>query len=77
MSYDTPAEQGRPLREDTSMCNHLRQLLDIDATPVKLEPGLDPATGKADTALAKVEKRFIETVRWGAVAEGVKRRKVS
>jgi hypothetical protein len=71
-----------PHRVDTSMCDHLRGSLDLDAT-VKREPrepedgGPDAQTGAPSSTRSKLEKRFGDVVRWGGVSEGVKRRKVS
>lgn len=68
-----------PHRVDTSMCDHLRGSLDLDAT-VKREPedgGRDAQAGAPASTWSKLEKRFADVVRWGGVREGVKRRKVS
>ncbi|RSH95407.1 hypothetical protein EHS25_000494 [Saitozyma podzolica] len=71
-----------PHRVDTSMCDHLRGSLDLDAT-VKREPrepedgGPDAQTGAPSSTRSKLEKRFGDVVRWGGVSEGVKRRKTT
>nr|XP_018259013.1 ubiquitin carboxyl-terminal hydrolase 22/27/51 [Kwoniella dejecticola CBS 10117]OBR81171.1 ubiquitin carboxyl-terminal hydrolase 22/27/51 [Kwoniella dejecticola CBS 10117] len=70
-------------RPDTSICSHLASVLEsssgaFPAAPASYEtangavPPPGPKLKKHD-----VEKRFTETVRWGAVAEGAKRRKTS
>lgn len=78
------------VESDTSICPHLRALVERRrATPpaqVKTEPGESttsngtPATAspaKDTSARALAEKRFSEVVRWGALDQGAKRKKVS
>lgn len=69
------------LESDTSVCSHLRELVERRrATPpaVKSEPG---DAGRASTPNAPqpsaLEKRYAEVVRWGALDQGIKRKKVS
>ena len=76
-------------RHDPSMCPHLKQYLlldDTSAVQIKLEDGIlrDDGDGRGSEQAATrkrrmedVTRRFVEIVKWAAVAEGVKRRKVS
>ncbi|WVF65721.1 hypothetical protein IAT40_000452 [Kwoniella sp. CBS 6097] len=81
----TPATGASTLfaRSDTSICSHLRSLLSFSATLSQLKDGQQggqsgtQSSGGNATKKGEVEKRFVEVVRWGAVAEGVKRRKTS
>nr|XP_019047792.1 ubiquitin carboxyl-terminal hydrolase 22/27/51 [Kwoniella bestiolae CBS 10118]OCF26722.1 ubiquitin carboxyl-terminal hydrolase 22/27/51 [Kwoniella bestiolae CBS 10118] len=66
-------------RPDTSICSHLSSLLSSSQQLQGQQDGINgsippPVTG---TRKHEVEKRFTEAVRWGAVAEGAKRRKTS
>ena len=74
-------------RQDTSMCQHLRVMLDPpDVSKVKVEPichedddTLQPneLNKGTDPHVRLVRKRYAEIVKWGASLERVKRRKVS
>lgn len=59
---------------DSSMCSHLRQLVERRRTPsgVKTEPGETASSGSR-----ALEKRYTSVVQWGAMDQGIKRRKVS
>lgn len=64
-----------PVDTDTSICSHLRNLVQRQRgasapTTVKTEPDA-PRDG------TDIERRFVEVVRWGALDQGAKRRKVS
>ncbi|OCF44930.1 ubiquitin carboxyl-terminal hydrolase 22/27/51 [Kwoniella heveanensis CBS 569] len=81
----TPATGSSALftRSDTSICSHLSSLLNSQASSSQPKDGEQDgqngaqSTSGSGTKKAEVEKRFIEVVRWGAVTEGVKRRKTS
>nr|XP_019009672.1 ubiquitin carboxyl-terminal hydrolase 22/27/51 [Kwoniella pini CBS 10737]OCF48453.1 ubiquitin carboxyl-terminal hydrolase 22/27/51 [Kwoniella pini CBS 10737] len=79
----TPTATNIFARPDTSICSHLSSLLESanKATQDYQLPqdgmnGSVPAPAP-ERKKHEVEKRFTETVRWGAVAEGAKRRKTS
>lgn len=59
-----------PVEEDTSICSHLANLIQRrrGASALKTED-----TRSADD----IERRFVDVVRWGALDQGIKRRKVS
>ncbi|KAK8843445.1 hypothetical protein IAR55_007102 [Kwoniella newhampshirensis] len=66
-------------RNDTSICAHLSALLESSSSS---HLTLNEASGSvpppsSGTRRSEVEDRFEEVVRWGAVSEGVKRRKTS
>jgi hypothetical protein len=60
---------------DTSICSHLRELVERRRAtpPIKTENGAAPAREQVPSAL---ERRYTEVVRWGALDQGIKRRKV-
>lgn len=69
-----------PVDMDTSICSHLRELVDRRRAtpPVKTEDGSSsgwPARSR-DPQPNALEKRYTEVVRWGALDQGIKRRKV-
>ncbi|WWC91368.1 uncharacterized protein L201_006311 [Kwoniella dendrophila CBS 6074] len=67
-------------RPDTSICSHLSSLL---SSPSQPNPNSNEGSNgsvpppSSSTKKSEVEKRFTEAVRWGAVAEGAKRRKTT
>ncbi|KIS00120.1 ubiquitin carboxyl-terminal hydrolase 22/27/51 [Cryptococcus deuterogattii 2001/935-1] len=66
-------------RTDTSICPHLSALLSAPSASSR-NPGSPGANGNAlvsplDTKGAEIEKRFVDVVKWGALPQGVKRRK--
>ena len=89
MSSPPSVDPAPCLRQDTSICSHLLALINSPAvSPATEQVKLEGSSGSythdgfnVEPTLAKrraqAEKRFVEVVRWGAVAEGVKRRKVS
>lgn len=71
-----------PVANDTSICTHLRALVERrrNTPPVKQEPGEANGTAspvKDNSARALAVRRYVQVVRWGAVDQGIKRRKVS
>ncbi|OCF60293.1 ubiquitin carboxyl-terminal hydrolase 22/27/51 [Kwoniella mangroviensis CBS 10435] len=70
-------------RPDTSICSHLSSLLSSPSHSSQhtlgTQDGSNASVPPPATAMRKheVEKRFTEAVRWGALAEGAKRRKTT
>lgn len=67
-------------RTDTSMCPHLSALLSAPSASSR-NPGSPEVNGNAlgfpiGSKGAEIEKRFVDVVKWGALPQGVKRRKV-
>lgn len=77
-----------PSREDTSICGHLSSLLGTSGSSSSNEgapSGSRSEKGASDNiettvvsveVLNEVERKFVEVVKWGAIREGAKRRKV-
>ncbi|OWZ41330.1 hypothetical protein LQV05_004800 [Cryptococcus neoformans] len=68
-------------RTDTSICPHLSALLSTPSASSR-KPGASGANGNTlgfppGSKGAEIEKRFVDVVKWGALPQGVKRRKTT
>nr|ODN88609.1 ubiquitin carboxyl-terminal hydrolase 22/27/51 [Cryptococcus depauperatus CBS 7841] len=73
------ADQQLFSRTDTSICPHLSNLIDLPASSAagdKATVAYEGIPGPlGDTKRAAVERKFTEAINWGAISQGVKRRK--